>query len=80
RFLHGGTNEVKEQREVPFMIWFSDKYKAAYPEKWAAVQSFRGKDISHDYVFHSILDCIGIESDAINKSLSVCHRKKDDKK
>ncbi|PCJ29324.1 MAG: hypothetical protein COA94_01640 [Rickettsiales bacterium] len=74
RFLHGGEMHLKEQREVPFIIWFSDKYKAAHPKKWAAVQSLRGKDISHDYLFHSILDCIGIESDAIDKSLSVCKK------
>ena len=64
----------KEQREVPIIVWFSEKYKKNHPKKWEAVESFKEKIISHDYVFHSILDCTGIESEIIDKSLSLCKK------
>ncbi len=72
RFHHAASDYVEEQRIVPFMVWFSDSYKSAYPDKWNAVKSVAKKEISHDYIFHTILDCLNIESDAVDKSLSLC--------
>jgi glucan phosphoethanolaminetransferase (alkaline phosphatase superfamily) len=74
RLTHGREEYVKEQREVPLFIWFSDKYKQKHPQKWEAVKSFKGQVLSHDYIFHSILDCIGVESEIIDKSLSLCRK------
>ena len=72
RLTHGADEYVEEQRIVPFMVWFSDSYKSSYPEKWKAVKSVEKKEISHDYIFHTILDCLNIESEAVDKSLSLC--------
>jgi len=72
RFHHAAEEYVDEQRTIPFMMWFSDSYKSTYPEKWSAVKSLAKKEISHDYIFHTILDCLNIESDAVDKSLSLC--------
>ena len=74
RLTHGMDGYFKEQREVPVMIWFSEKYKKNHPKKWESVKSFKDKIISHDYIFHSILDCTGIESKMIDKSLSLCRK------
>lgn len=74
RLTHGTDGYFAEQREVPIIIWFSEKYKKDYPEKWLAVKSFQKQTISHDYVFHSILDCLGIESEIVDKSMSLCHK------
>ncbi|MFK7974224.1 MAG: phosphoethanolamine transferase [Rickettsiaceae bacterium] len=72
RLTHGVDEYVLEQRIVPLIIWFSDSYKSANPKKWASIKSLASKEISHDYLFHTILDCLNIDSDAIDKSLSLC--------
>lgn len=70
--MHSAEQYVAEQREVPFMVWFSDSYKERYPRKWQSIQEKNGKEISHDYIFHSILDLLNIKSKALDKSLSLC--------
>lgn len=61
-----------EQREIPFMVWVSEDFKKNYPNHSAAIKTHQQKDISHDYIFHSVLDCMGINSEIINKDLSLC--------
>ncbi|AAU03800.1 phosphoethanolamine transferase [Rickettsia typhi] len=68
---HGGPL-LSEQITVPFIVWVSDTFKTKYPESVDAIKSYSSTEISHDYVFHSILDCLNINSDIINKSLSLC--------
>lgn len=75
KYLHSREDYVPEQREIPFLVWFSDEYKKRHPEKWQAVNELKDETISHDYIFHSILDCVGIESEIIDKSLSLCSKK-----
>lgn len=72
RYAHGSHIDAEEQRTVPFIIWMSDSYKKAYPDKWRATMQATTNEISHDYIFHSILDCIGIDSEIVDKSLSLC--------
>ena len=74
RLVHGHEGYIEEQREVPMMLWMSDKYKNKHADKWLSVKQAMGKEISHDYIFHSILDCLSIESDAVNKALSLCYK------
>lgn len=73
RLTHAADEYFPEQRTVPFMIWFSDSYKLVHADKWDAAQIAK-KDISHDYIFHTILDCLNIESEAIDPSLSLCRK------
>ncbi|MDG1436428.1 MAG: phosphoethanolamine transferase [Rickettsiaceae bacterium] len=73
RFTHGGDGYIPEQRTVPFIVWMSDSYKKSHPQKWSAIKSITDKNISHDHIFHSILDCLSIKSDIVDKSLSLCH-------
>ncbi len=69
---HGSEKYVKEQRQVPFIVWMSDSYKASNKKKWKLMQKKKKKYISHDYIFHTILDCLNIKSDAIDPKLSLC--------
>lgn len=71
---HGGPL-IKEQTTIPFMVWVSDEFKARHPAVVSAIMNHLGNEISHDYVFHSILDCVGIESEIIDKNLSLCNGK-----
>ena len=79
RLTHGASGDAPEQREIPFIVWMSDNYKEAHPDKWQAIESVKANEISHDYIFHSILDCLGIESEIVDKSLSLCRTNSFDK-
>lgn len=71
---HGGTM-TPEQTTVPFLVWVSDEFKKKHPDLVSSIANHLGTEISHDYVFHSILNCVGIRSTVIEKSLSLCGKK-----
>jgi glucan phosphoethanolaminetransferase (alkaline phosphatase superfamily) len=73
RLGHGHEKEYPEQIEVPFLVWFSDKYKEKHSQEWEYIKQKSTEKISHDYIFHTILDCLHIESDAVEKDLSLCN-------
>jgi glucan phosphoethanolaminetransferase (alkaline phosphatase superfamily) len=75
--LGHGSEFAPEQKEIPFMVWFSDSFKKNYPELVNAVNSHKGQIISHDYIFHSVLHCLGIESEILDLNYSLCNSKKD---
>ena len=65
----------KEQREVPLLIYYSDKYRKYNPEKVKKIiaKSKSEKDnLKHDAVFHTVLRCGGVISGVINSELSLC--------
>ncbi|MGC0371555.1 MAG: hypothetical protein DGJ47_000244 [Rickettsiaceae bacterium] len=70
-FFHSSEEDIKEQREVPFIIWVSEKYKKAYPQKWLAIKEAQDNFISHDHLYHTILGCLGIESDSLKPHLDL---------
>jgi len=78
-YFHGKPKETapKEQFMIPFMFWFSDSYaktaEAEYFRKWVDTFSLDA-NVSHDYLYHSILGCAGIESvdGDINGKLNFC--------
>ncbi|MFK7967618.1 MAG: phosphoethanolamine transferase [Rickettsiaceae bacterium] len=74
--LGHGAEFAPEQRDIPFMIWFSDNFKQKYPELVNSVNSHKDQIISHDYVFHSVLHCLGIESEILDLNYSLCNSKK----
>ena len=74
--LGHGAEFAPEQRDIPFMIWFSDAFKQNYPELVDSVNSHKGQIISHDYIFHSVLHCLGIESEILDLNYSLCSSKK----
>lgn len=65
--VHGHTyHPTKEEYHVPLMVWYSDEYKDAYPQKVENVIKHKGKPVCADHVFWSVLDMAGI---AINGGL-----------
>lgn len=68
---HGGPL-LDQQITVPFIAWVSDKFKSKHPKLVASIENHVNSEISHDYVFHSILDCLNIGSEIIDKDLSLC--------
>ncbi len=71
RYGHG-SELVPEQTTIPFIVWLSDEFADSQPEITKALKSRLNDQISHDNIFHSVLDCLGIESDIIDKNLSLC--------
>lgn len=65
-FLHGNVDKygmpITIERRVPIIVWHSDSFK---------IQPINER-ITHDYIFHSLLDCAGVKSEIINPDLSIC--------
>lgn len=54
KFLHGqGT---RHEYHVPALVWYSDQYRARYPDKVAQLERHRGARIGTPDFFHSLLD------------------------
>jgi len=67
----------KEQRSVAWFVYASDEYKKRHGDFYNNIVNNRDKHISHDNLFHSLLDCTSIESEAIDRSLSLCREIKE---
>lgn len=68
RFGHASPIMVapKAQTNVPFIVWASDRFLQLH------TINKNIKNISHDFIFHSILDCSGFSSKLLDKNLSFC--------
>ncbi len=77
-FIHGHSMATapKGETHIPMIWWASDKFLAD-PEnrkRFAILKSNMHKRLDQSHVFYSILDCIGVESSAIDKTKSICSR------
>jgi len=77
-YFHGTPKQdaPREQFSIPFLFWFSDSYikmpEVEHFTNWVDRFSLDA-NISHDYLFHSILGCSGISSDdGIAQELNLC--------
>lgn len=61
-----------EQRRVPLIIWLSPKLNRSVSDFLPSLRQNQLKEISHDNIFHTVLDCAGIKSPVIEQSLSLC--------
>ena len=78
-YFHGAPVKTapKEQFNVPIIFWFSNEYKSK-EEYNSFTQNFnylKDKNITHDYLYHSILGCSGIKSKDIKENLNLCKGK-----
>jgi glucan phosphoethanolaminetransferase (alkaline phosphatase superfamily) len=67
-----GNNIPKEQIHIGMFIFTSEKFIKNYPHNYQQIVKRKMLPISHDYIFHSLLGCLDIESDIINNELNVC--------
>ncbi len=54
--MHAGARPTVYDFHVPCIFWFSDAYKATYPEKVEALKQNKDKKLSSSNIFYSILD------------------------
>ncbi|WP_293893306.1 phosphoethanolamine--lipid A transferase EptA [Flavobacterium sp.] len=62
-YMHGLPMSIapKEQYEIPFIVWVSDSTKQLKPNKI----------LSQNYVFHSVLNFLGIQSPIYNEKMNI---------
>lgn len=67
-----------EQIHIPLIFWSSDIFNNISDNhiKLENIIKNQDKKIDQGYIFHSILDCTGIESEAIIKNKSICYYNK----
>lgn len=71
-----GSNIPEAQINIAMFAWMSDKYLAQHPQTLEILNAHKDESVSHNNLFHSILDCGQVESDAIVPSLSICRNTK----
>lgn len=77
-FSHGHDPKIAPQEtHIPMIWWASDKFLANSEnnKKFSILRNNRQKFVDQSYIFHSILDCIGVESSEINQKKSICSTK-----
>jgi glucan phosphoethanolaminetransferase (alkaline phosphatase superfamily) len=68
-FLH--ANEAEGSMNPACVIWYSDAYEQAYPDKIAALKANKDKRYRTDYMFYSILSAAGIRAEGYTPSLDI---------
>ena len=53
------------------IVWFSNEFEKAYPNKIKNLKNNASKKITTDFFFHSILDLIDIQNFEYQKSNSI---------
>ncbi len=74
RYGHGDTI-TEEQTSIPFIFWASNGFISDHPSLIDSIDKKRNDILSHNYIFHSSLGCMGIESKIIKEELNLCHHK-----
>lgn len=73
-YLHSRPYDIApiEQKHVVQFLWASDSMINFMDGAYQIMVSKKDKTISHDNVFHTLLDCFGVTSSIVNKNLSLC--------
>jgi glucan phosphoethanolaminetransferase (alkaline phosphatase superfamily) len=72
RVGHFPDSTQPEQRAAGGFVWMSPRFRERMPEAVTRLQRAAARSVSHDQLFHSVLDCAGIESEVVDRTLSVC--------
>ena len=68
-FLH--ANETEYAKHPACVIWYSDKYALAFPDKVQALHANRQKRYRTDYFYYSVLSAAGIEADGCSAAVDI---------
>lgn len=74
-YYHGDSKAYNEEEHVvPMVLWMSDSLIAEkkYAQKFNKAKDKINKNLSHDNVFDSLLDCAGASSKMFKRNLSIC--------
>lgn len=71
RFLHASPTTTAYQLWVASLAWFSEEYRANFPEKVAAAEANASAPATTHACFHTLADIASIESDYLKESVSL---------
>lgn len=61
RFLHASPTPTYWQLHVPMVMWMSEGYRSAYPDRYAALRANAARNVSSSRsVFHTLLSAAGV--------------------
>jgi glucan phosphoethanolaminetransferase (alkaline phosphatase superfamily) len=72
-YFHSQNTEDSELRHVPMLWWVSDTFKRLHPDVALQLEQKTAIPMDHRVIFHSILDCAGVVSGAVDKRQSLCN-------
>ena len=74
-YLHGAPNAVapKQQREIPFLVWMSEGFKARRGITEADI--LPEETFPHDFPFHSVMGAFGMKSDIYKPEFDIFNMK-----
>ncbi|WP_165313589.1 phosphoethanolamine transferase [Vibrio ziniensis] len=72
-YLHGTPYALapKEQTTVPWLLWLDDRFAQSYGINKACVADKSHQALSHDNLFHTLLDFVNVSTAAKDKSMSI---------
>jgi glucan phosphoethanolaminetransferase (alkaline phosphatase superfamily) len=73
RLLHGHEG-APENYHIPMMWWASDSFlqNPMQSSVWGNLVAKKNQPVGQEVMFHSLLDCIGVQGEAINPRHSLC--------
>lgn len=71
RFLHASPTTTAYQLYVAAVGWFSDRYRAAFPDKVAAAEANMDAPVTTHFMYHTIVDLASIEGRFCDPTASV---------
>lgn len=75
RFLHASPTPTYWQIHVPMLMWMSEEYRRAHPDRHSAAVANASRNISSSRsAFHTLLDMAGIESPCFRPEASLCSK------
>lgn len=71
RYLHASPIPTYYQLHIPYIYWFSEDYKSAFPEKYEWIKKHADLPVSTNSVFHTLLDVASIQTDISDMSYAL---------
>lgn len=73
-YLHAANYDTapKEQKHIFQFVWASDSMINMMGARYNNIKAKKDAPLSHDNLFPSLFDCMGIKSSIVNKKLSLC--------
>ncbi len=75
-YLHGVPYAIApaEQTHIPFVLWFSDQFKADRHLDSACLVAKTQRPVSHDNLFHTVLGLFQVQTDSFDPALNLMDR------
>ncbi len=66
-----GARRIRDQINPAFMVWMSDRFARRHGRELQAVRRNAHAYMTHEVIFHSVLDILDVESEAVDPRKSI---------